>query len=69
MKRNYILFNKKNKAMKKIYFAPVTKAFEVKPTTVIAASPSVHNELGDQNQLVNEERTDLGSNNLWDEIW
>ena len=63
------MLNKKNKAMKKIYFAPETKAFEIKPTAVIAASPSVNNKLGDQNQLVNEERTDLGSGNVWDEIW
>ena len=55
--------------MKKIYFAPETKAFEIKPTAVIAASPSVHNELGNQEQLVNEERTDLGSDNVWNEIW
>ena len=70
MKRNYILLNKKKiKVMKKTYFAPETKVFEIKPTTVIAASVSANNELGNQVQLVNEEREDFSGQNIWGAGW
>lgn len=55
--------------MKKTYFAPETKVFEIKPTTVIAASVSANNELGNQVQLVNEEREDFSGQNIWGAGW
>ena len=55
--------------MKKTYFAPDTKVFEIKPTTIIAGSTEVHNELGSGNQLVNEEREDFSGKNVWGAGW
>lgn len=55
--------------MKKNYIIPETKVYEMGAMAMIAASSVVHNEQGDGVQLSVEERTDLGSDNVWNEIW
>lgn len=56
--------------MKKNYIIPETNVYEVNATTIIAMSLNDKTvDGGSENSFANEERTDLGSDNIWNEIW
>lgn len=58
--------------MKKNYIVPETKVYEIGTNASILLSGSLNNTTvggGDANSFANEERTDLGSDNIWNEIW
>ena len=58
--------------MKKNYIVPETKVYEIGTNASILLSSSLNNTTvggGDENYYSNEERTDLGSDNIWNEIW
>lgn len=58
--------------MKKNYIIPETNVYEIGTNASILLSGSLNDRTvdgGDANSFANEERTDLGSDNVWNEIW
>lgn len=58
--------------MKKNYIIPETKVYEIETKNTLLTLSGLNDRTtdgGDANSFANEERTDLGSDNIWNEIW
>ena len=58
--------------MKKNYIVPETKVCEIDTKNTLLTLSGLNDRTvdgGNENSFANEERTDLGSDNVWNEIW
>ena len=54
------------------YIVPETKVYEIETKNTLLTLSGLNDRTtdgGDANSFANEERTDLGSDNVWNEIW